>query len=431
VSTQTAGTAEGARPLTWAQRRFLFALALPACGLSLAYTLVTTYGPVLLQDVSGPTVTGALIGMEGVLALFVPLLIGGASDRLHTSIGGRLPFIIGGACLAVAALVLLPLGPSKLLWVGLCLAAFFVAYFAYYVPYSALFPDLVPRTALGRSQGFQGTLRSVGLLVGMAFGGVWLAVWQPLPFVIGAAVVAVVTCCLFVLVRRQEVEEHHHVQQHRGVREALTMVRSDERVRHWMIANTCWEAALGSLRTFVILYFTTGLGLSLHTTSAALALVGLGALLAAPVAGKLADHYGSRRVIRVATWIFIAGLLPTQFSTSSLYILAIVPVTFAAVVMMTLPYAILVDMLPQRRDHGAGAGLFQLSRGFGIILGPLLAGVATETTDVLDGPFTYAETSGYSAVFGVSAVFLLISVAFVHRLDPSWTPHRRQSVTRS
>jgi len=265
VSIETAGrSAAPATPLTWQQRRFLFALALPALGLSLAYALVTTYGPVLLQDVSGPTVTGALIGTEGVLALFVPLLVGGASDRLQTRLGGRLPFILAGAALAALSLVLLPLGPDSLLWVGLCLGAFFVSYFVYYVPYNALYPDLVPREALGRSQGFQGSFRSIGMMVAMTLGGVWLAVWRPLPFLLGALVVVAMTVALFALVRRQEVEEHHHLQQHRGVRDALLMARNDDRVRRWMIANTCWEAALGSLRTFVVLYFTVGLGLSLH-----------------------------------------------------------------------------------------------------------------------------------------------------------------------
>jgi predicted MFS family arabinose efflux permease len=274
----------------------------------------------------------------------------------------------------------------------------------------------VPREALGRSQGFQGTFRSAGLLVGMSFGGVWLAIWRPLPFLVGAVAVLAVTAALFVLVRRQEVEEHHHLQQHKGVRDALAMVRNDERIRRWMIANTCWEASLGSLRTFVILYFTIGLGLSLQTTSAALALVGVGALLAAPVAGKLADRFGSRRVIKVAIWIFIAGLVPTQFSTTSLYVIAIVPVAFAAVVMMTLPYAILVDLLPQRRDHG-----------WVRVCSSSAAGSASSWARCWPAghrrqrragrPFSYAATSGYSSIFGVSLVFLLISTLFMQRLE--------------
>jgi MFS family permease len=142
----------------------------------------------------------------------------------------------------------------------------------------------------------------------------------------------------------------------------------------------------------------------------------VGALIAAPVAGRLADRFGSHRVMHLALWIFVAGLIPTQFTSSGLYVIAIVPVAFAAVVMMTLPYALLIELLPRRRAHGAGAGLFQLSRGIGIILGPLLAGVATELSSDVDGPFSYASTSGYSAIFGVSALFLLASLPFMQQL---------------
>jgi hypothetical protein len=49
-------------------------------------------------------------------------------------------------------------------------------------------------------------------------------------------------------------------------------------------------------------------------------------------------------------------------------------------------------------------------------LGPLLAGVATELSSDLDGPFSYASTSGYSAIFGVSAAFLLASLPFMQQL---------------
>lgn len=386
-------------------------LALPAFGLSLAYTLTTTYVPVLLEAMSGPVVTGAMVGGEGVLAIFLPLLIGSWSDRVNA----RLPFLLAGGLLAVVALVTLPIRPGSLTWVGICLGFFFVAYFVYSVPYYALYPDLVPREMMGRSQGVQGTFRAAALLLALSLGGLLLAAWQPLPFVIGASAIAVVTVVLTVLVRRRGNAQAHHVPERRSLRESFQLLRRDPRIRRWMIANTCWEAAIGSLRIFVVLYFTVGLGLSLTTTSAALALVGLGALLAAPVAGKLADRYGPRPVIQAASWVFVAGLLPTQLTSSSLYIVAVVPVAFAAVVLITLPYTLLVELLPQHRDHGVGAGLFQLSRGVGIVLGPLCAGLATDALS--EGPGVYGITSGYSAIFGVSAVFLLLSTLFVQRSD--------------
>ncbi len=405
--------APAAPALSWAQRRFLLVLALPAFGLSLAYTLVTTYGPVLLQDVSGPTGTGLLIGGEGLLALTLPLLIGSWSDRLHTRLGGRLPFVLAGGALGVTALVLLPLGPRSLLWFGVCLTAFFTAYLLYYVPYYALYPDLVPREMLGRSQGFQGALRSLALLFAMAFGGVLISVWTPLPFLVGAGVLAAVTVGLFALVRRR-LPQGSGRDGLQGMRRGLAILRTDAALRSWLVASACWEAAIGSLRTFVVLYLTVGLGLSLTTTSASLALVGLGALLAAPVAGALADRYGPRPVIRLAVWVFAIGLVPTQLSTSTTYIVAIVPVAFAAVVLMTLPYTLLVELLPERQ-HGLGAGVFQLSRGVGILLGPVLAGVMTDLS-ASASVLTYAETEGYSAIFAVSAVLLLVSLPFIPEL---------------
>ena len=44
---------------------------------------------------------------------------------------------------------------------------------------------------------------------------------------------------------------------------------------------------------------------------------------------------------------------------------------------MSLPYALLIPMMPAG-GHGAVTGLYSLSRGLGISLGPLIGGVAIE-----------------------------------------------------
>lgn len=156
--------------LSWKQRRLLALLGLPAFGVAPAYTVVTTYLPVLIERLSGPAVTGILIAGEGLFALFLPVVVGQWSDSLRTSLGGRMPFMFAAAALAVPALVVMPLGSDSLIIISAALTVFFVAYFVYYSPYYALFPDMVPEDMRGRSQGTQGALRSAGLLLALVGG---------------------------------------------------------------------------------------------------------------------------------------------------------------------------------------------------------------------------------------------------------------------
>jgi len=121
--------------------------------------------------------------------------------------------------------------------------------------------------------------------------------------------------------------------------------------------------------------------------------------------------------MNVAVWVFAVGLLPPLFTTDTVYVAAIVPVAFAAVVLMTLPYVMLMTLLPaQSRAHGAAAGLFGLSRGVGVLVGPLLAGLAIEVMRSFD-VLTLADSKGYSSIFAVSAVLLLASLPFLRNLD--------------
>jgi len=407
--------------LSRAQLWFLAILGLPAFGVAFAYTVVGTYLPVLLAELSGPAVTGILIGGEGVVALIVPIVVGGWSDSsANSGIGRRLPFVLAGAVLMVLALLGMPLGAGSLLWIAISLAVFFLGYFGYYTPYYALFPDLVPAAVRGRSQGIQGGFRSAGLLLALVGGGFLLSLWRPLPFAIGAVAVVGVTVALCFGLRGSRGREPGTEQPSPGggLRTDLGLVRSNRAIRYWIAADALWEGAVDALKTFVVLYFTRGLGMSLRDTATSLALVGVAALVAAPVAGKLADRFGARRIMQVAVWGFALGLIPTLVTTNTLFLAAIVPVAFAAVVLMTLPYTLLMRLLPERKAHGAGASLFGFAKGIGVLIGPLLAGLAiTFSHRVPLGAFR--ATAGYAGAFGVAMVLLLASIPLLRRIEPA------------
>ena len=401
----------------------LAALGAPAFGISLAYTVATTYLPVLIERLTGPGITGVIVGGEGVLSLLVPVLVGAWSDASRV----RMPFLHAAAVLAAAGMLLMPATVTSVVGVVVALGVFFLGYFVYHSPYYALFPDLVPDVQRGRSQGVQGAFRSVGMLASLAVGGLLMQWWLPLPFVLGALAIAVTTWVLARSVRRMPQRAHAVPQVSGGWMAEMRLLRSAPGVRHWSMANALWETAVSSLRVFVVLYFTRGLGMSLAQVSGALALVGAAAVLAAPVSGRLADRYGHLPVMEAALWIFGLGVLPAVFTTDTRFVAAIIPVAFAAVVLLTLPYSVLMGLLPAQRSHGAGAGLYGVSRGVGLLLGPLLSGYAVE---LFRGAhfLVFARTSGYSAVFALTSVVLLASIPLLRALRPHEVPyHKRQT----
>ena len=70
--------------------------------------------PILLIDKYGmsQTVSGIIMAIDNILALFVLPLFGTLSDRTQTKMGRRTPFILGGTVVAVISFVLLPF-PGK------------------------------------------------------------------------------------------------------------------------------------------------------------------------------------------------------------------------------------------------------------------------------------------------------------------------------
>ena len=137
------------RPLKHKEKIDLGLLAMPTFALALAITIVSTQlGEVTRNYTDQTTVIGAIIGGEGVMALWVPLIFGTWSDTLRTRIGGRLPFMLAGGIPAVVVLGLIGFVHGLGL-VALVAALFFFFYFIAYEPYRAMYPDMLPSHEVG------------------------------------------------------------------------------------------------------------------------------------------------------------------------------------------------------------------------------------------------------------------------------------------
>lgn len=351
---------------------------------------------------------GALIGGEGAFALVVPLLSGTLSDRLTIGarFGQRVPFVIAGAPLVGAGLVLLPFAPDYQL-AGVFVLAFFVGYYLYYPPYRAMYADVLPRRLLPRAQSSQAVMRGAGLGVAMIGGGLLLSVWTPLPFVVGACVLGLTTLPLVrVLHLTRDSPPKKTEPTVAGTRVADLLLRN-RGLQLFAVANAIWEYSFSGLRTFIVLYITVGLGHSKSLASAVIAIVALAYVVGAPVAGRLAERYGIVRVMEISAAAYGVLLCLGLFATSITPMLVVLPIgALAGSILMTLPQALAFNLAPET-GQGAAAGLVDFSRGVGVVLGPVLVGAAVGWS-----------RSALSATHGYAVMWVMIGAPILLTLAP-------------
>ena len=393
--------------------RPIWTLGLGAFGLAFSLTTTAAYLPPLLGQFTGSTTLIALVlAAEGLFALTLPLVIGPWSDTFHTPLGRRRPFMLValgpiGFCLALMGFM-----PS--LWTtALLVFAFFFAYYVYEPPYRGLYPDLLPVRLYGRAQSAQHLMRGVALGTALIGGGALFHVWEPWPFLVAAVVVTAACAAPIVFVR----EDGGHGRVFEGVRAYVShswrVLRREPEVRRFLVANTAWEGTFAGARTFVVLYLTVGLGQPLGTTTAVLAAVAAGYIVAAAASGVLGDRLGFSRVIFYASFVYGFGLLAGGWATEwhGWYVPIVFVVSIAGGTVLTLSWGLLFKLMPPG-DRGAIAGLATTTRGIGLIIGPLLAGVAID----LLSPYL-EETQGYQALWPILGVPILLAIPLVARLS--------------
>jgi MFS family permease len=394
-------------------RSFLIVLGLPTLGLAFAISALTTYGPEVLIHLTNSTwQIGALIGAEGLFALTIPLVSGIVSDRLPgAATVRRLPFVLAGGPLVVAGLVLFAFSHWFALAVGAVLV-FFLGYYLYYPPYRALYADLLPRSLYARGQASQAVLRGFGLGVALLAGGLLLSIWQPLPFLAAAVSVVATTCAIFPLVR---LERHSPRRRRTPDRPASlrALLVDDRQLRAFAIANALWEFSFSGLKSFIILYVVFGLGHSTAVASAVIAMVAIAYIVGAPLAGELAHRFGIVPVLRIAALVYGSGLvLGVLPNTLTPMVIALPPVALAGAIVMTLPQALAFTVAPPG-NAGAAAGIQDFSRGIGVLLGPIIVGLAVQAFHDQLG-----ATNGYAAMWPVIGIPVLMSLHFLRALQP-------------
>lgn len=117
------------------------------------------------------TLTGAIMALDNVVALFLLPFFGSLSDKTHTVIGKRSPYIFGGTVGAIIIMSLIPLFtnmghfPFFVISLGLLL----IAMGTYRSPAVAMMPDLTPKPLRSKANAVINLMGAVGGIITLGF----------------------------------------------------------------------------------------------------------------------------------------------------------------------------------------------------------------------------------------------------------------------
>ncbi len=206
------------------KRTFLIGLAfLSICSFWQMYDNII---PLILQNTYhlGETMTGAVMALDNVLAIFLLPVFGTLSDKVHTKLGRRMPFIVSGTILAVIFMMLLPMidNAEKARWgtvesfsnqVIFLAVLFFtlVSMGLYRSPAVALMPDVTPNHLRSRANAVINLMGAVGgvyalIMIKVLVGKGETPDYLPL-FASIAAVMAIAVGILVITIRENKLRE--------------------------------------------------------------------------------------------------------------------------------------------------------------------------------------------------------------------------------
>lgn len=215
--------------------RRTFFIGLAFLSISAFWQMYDNIIPLIMKNTFGlgETVTGILMAMDNVLALFLLPVFGTLSDKVDTKLGKRTPFIVTGTVLAVIFMMLLPFADRKQSLV-LFVAALFATLLSmglYRSPAVALMPDLTPNRLRSRANAVINLMGAVGgvyalIMIKLLVGAGDRPDYMPL-FVSIAAVMVIAVGVLVITIRENKLREELRVSEEAEAAAAETVKASD------------------------------------------------------------------------------------------------------------------------------------------------------------------------------------------------------------
>ena len=345
-------------------------------------------------------IAGVIMALDNVLALFLLPLFGKLSDRTHTRLGRRMPYILGGTLAAVVLMNLLPVADAaRSLWLFVAaLGLLLLAMGVYRSPAVALMPDVTPKplrskgNAIINLMGTLGgvfTLAATGLLVTRDATGRenYSALFLAVSILMLAAVVV-----LLLTIRENRLAREVELQNLATQGEDAAQAQADETpstgagfssldpaLRRSLILILCsvslWFMGYNAVTTAFTKYVSVQWGYDIKAASQCLMVATVGAVVSYLPVGLLSSRFGRKRVIQAGVLLLAAcfgtAALFAQFSPVLYGIFALVGAAWAMINVNSYP---MVVEISKSGDVGKYTGYYYTFSMAAQIVTPIVSG---------------------------------------------------------
>ena len=405
---------EKPRPKLDFQKTFLIGFGF--FGISVMWKLYNDYVPIFLQAGNplfagttktsgfglGPGLTGFIMTLDNIVALFLLPLIGLWSDRVWSpKLGGRRkPFIVTLAPISIIAFILIPFivrmippelnGMTEQLRQPL---AFFIVAVGIFIttmagfrtPVISLMPDLTPSPLRSQANGIINLMGGLGGILITLVGAFLYNVSITLPFIVsGVLMVLAVLMLIFFVKEPRQLGEAGEAREEEGAFDALKGVRrispaARKSLLLLMLSIFFWFVGYNAIETFFTSYGVNVLHIAENQASLLFSISFIAFVLFSIPSGYIAARIGRKRTITIGLGVF-AGLLLMGFLVPNMIVigiaLALGGVAWSLVNINSLP--MVIDTSDSDANIGTFTGLYYLASQLAAIVGPILNGYLIE-----------------------------------------------------
>ncbi len=398
-----------------------FFIGLAFMSISAFWQLYDNIIPLILQNTFGlgETLTGGIMAVDNILALFLLPIFGSLSDKTNTKLGKRIPFIIGGTLTAVIIMILIPYADNteNFLLFFISLGVVLIAMGTYRSPAVALMPDLTPKPLRSKANSIINLMGAVGAIFTL------MVIYFLVPkeanpsytnvFIVVAALMIVAVTILVIAIKENRLSEE--VQKLEGktidenpienIDDKQEMPKEVKRSLYFLLASIfLWFTAYNAVITAFSRYATKVWGMEGGSFANALMIATGAAILSYIPIGTISSNIGRKKTILIGIIMmsisYFFGFLFVEYSPIINVVFAFTGIGWAAINVNSYP---MVVEMSRSSDIGKYTGLYYTFSMAAQIFTPILSGFLLEN-------ISYRTLFPYSVVFSLLSLCTMLFV---------------------